>query len=73
MRDIHTERSKAGPIPLISPLLHCTAMTGLVFLRRNFGYAFLRPKAIFFAFTWAFARLSSLMAPACRGATVAFN
>jgi hypothetical protein len=54
MKDIHTERPKAGPIPLVSPVMHCVAMTALVFLRRNFGYAFLRPKSVFFAFSWAF-------------------
>jgi hypothetical protein len=54
MKDIHTERPKAGPIPLVSPAMHCVAMTVLVFLRRSFGYAFLRPKSVFFAFSWAF-------------------
>lgn len=53
MRDIHTERPKVGPIPILSPAMHCVAMTALVYLRRDFGYAFLRPKAVFFAFTWA--------------------
>lgn len=55
MRDIHTGRPNAGPVPILSPVIHCIAMTVLVFLRRDFGYAFLRPKSIFFAFSWAFA------------------
>lgn len=29
-------------------------MTALVFLRTSFGYTFLRPKSVFFAFSWAF-------------------
>lgn len=46
----------AGPqpgIPLISPVLHVISMTALVFLRTSFGYAFLSPKSIFLALTWA--------------------
>jgi hypothetical protein len=54
MKDIHTERPKAAPIPILSPVMHCIAMTALVYLRRNFGFAFLRPKSVFFAFSWAF-------------------
>jgi hypothetical protein len=29
-------------------------MTAFVFLRKSFGYSFLRPKSVFFAFSWAF-------------------
>ena len=29
-------------------------MTALVYLRTSFGYTFLRPKSVFFAFSWAF-------------------
>lgn len=46
----------AGPapgLPIISPLLHVISMTGLVFLRTSFGYAFLSPKSIFLACAWA--------------------
>jgi len=46
----------AGPapgLPLISPILHVVSMTGLVFLRSSFGYAFLSPKSIFLALIWA--------------------
>lgn len=41
-------------IPLISTALHCVAMTALVFLRSSFGYVYLRPKSVFFVFSWAF-------------------
>lgn len=54
MDDVVIERSSPTPIPVLSPALHCVAMTGLVYLRRSFGYTFLRPKGIFFAFSWAF-------------------
>jgi hypothetical protein len=36
-------------------VLHCIAMPALVYLRSSFGYVFLRPKSIFFAFSWALA------------------
>ncbi len=52
---------KGGPvpgIPLISPLLHVISMTGLVFLRSSFGYAFLRPKSVLLACVWAHALFS---------------
>src|SRR5450432_259604 len=54
MRNIHTERASPGRIPVLSPTVHCVAMTALVYLRTSFGYAVLRPKSIFFAFSWAF-------------------
>jgi len=40
-------------IPIVSAVLHCVAMTALVFLRSGFGYAYLRPKSIFLASSWA--------------------
>ncbi len=42
-------------IPVISAVLHCVSMTALVFLRSSFGFAYLSPKSVFFAFSWAFA------------------
>ena len=54
MDDVVIERSTPTPIPILSPALHCIAMTGLVYLRTSFGYTFLRPKSIFFAFSWVF-------------------
>jgi hypothetical protein len=54
MKDIHSERSSPGRIPILSPTVHCVAMTALVYLRSSFGFVFLRPKSVFFAFTWAF-------------------
>lgn len=54
MKDLQAERSAPGRIPFISPLLHCAAMPALVYLRSSFGYVFLRPKSVFFAFSWAF-------------------
>jgi hypothetical protein len=41
-------------IPFVSAILHCVSMTVVVFLRSSFGYAYLRPKSVFFAFSWAF-------------------
>ena len=54
MDDVVIERSSPTPIPVLSPALHCVAMTALVYLRTSFGYTFLRPKGIFFALSWAF-------------------
>jgi hypothetical protein len=54
MRDTHTERPSPGRIPVLSPIVHCVAMTALVFTRSSFGFVFLRPKSVFFAFSWAF-------------------
>lgn len=45
-------------IPFFSPALHCVAMTAIVFLRSSFGYRYLSPKSVFFAFSWAFALFS---------------
>ena len=42
-------------IPFFSAALHCVAMTALVFLRSSFGFVYLRPKSVFFVFSWAFA------------------
>jgi hypothetical protein len=41
-------------IPVISAVLHSVSMTVLVFLRSSFGFAYLSPKSVFFAFSWAF-------------------
>lgn len=41
-------------IPILSAVLHCVSMTVIVFLRSSFGYAYLSPKSVFFAFSWAF-------------------
>ena len=49
-----TTASSESRIFLVSPVLHCVSMTVLVFLRSSFGYAFLRPKSVFFAYSWAF-------------------
>lgn len=54
MDDVVIQRSSPTPIPLLSPALHCVAMTALVYLRTSFGFTFLRPKAFFFLFTWVF-------------------
>lgn len=54
MGDTIIERPSPTPIPVLSPALHCVAMTALVYLRTSFGYTFLRPKSVFFAFSWAF-------------------
>ena len=43
----------AGGVPLVSPLLHYLAMPVLVFLRCQFGYAFLSPKSVFLASIFA--------------------
>lgn len=60
MKDRQVEQTLAMlRIPVISTLLHCVAMTVIVFLRSGFGYAYLRPKAIFFAFSWAFTLYSA--------------
>lgn len=41
-------------IPFVSAILHCVSMTAIVFMRSAFGFAYLGPKSVFFAFTWAF-------------------
>lgn len=48
--------SKPPPlrIPILSAVLHCVSMTVIVFFRSSFGYAYLSPKSVFFAFSWAF-------------------
>lgn len=57
MDDAVNQRSAPVPIPVLSPTLHCVAMTALVYLRSSFGFTFLRPKSVFFAFSWAFVLL----------------
>ncbi|MEA3207136.1 MAG: hypothetical protein QOE70_193 [Chthoniobacter sp.] len=54
MDDAVNQRPVPTPIPILSPALHCIAMTAIVYLRTSFGYVFLRPKSIFFAFSWVF-------------------
>ena len=54
MDDAVNQRPTPTPIPVLSPALHCVSMTALVYLRTSFGYTFLRPKSVFFAFSWAF-------------------
>ena len=53
MDDALIQRPAPTPIPVLSPTLHCVAMTAFVFLRTSFGYTFLRPKSVFLAFSWA--------------------
>lgn len=53
MKDIHGERPTPGRIPVLSPTLHCVAMTALVYLRSSFGLTLFRPRSIFFAFSVA--------------------
>jgi hypothetical protein len=55
MKDRQVEPSGVQPrIPVVSALLHCVSMTVLVYLRSSFGFVYLRPKSVFFAFSWAF-------------------
>lgn len=55
MRDRQVELPGGqGGIPFVSPFLHCVSMTVLVYLRTSFGFVYLRPKSVFFAFSWAF-------------------
>ena len=53
MKDTHVDRPAPGKIPVVSPVLHCVAMTALVYLRSSFGIALFRPRSIFFAFSFA--------------------
>ena len=57
MKDTHVDRPAPGKIPVVSPVLHCVAMTALVYLRSSFGLALFRPRSIFFAFSFAVAVL----------------
>ena len=55
MKDKQVEPPSGQPrIPFLSAAVHCVAMTAIVYLRSSFGFAYLRPKSVFFAFTWAF-------------------
>ncbi len=55
MKDRQVEPASGQPrIPFLSALLHCVSMTALVYLRSSFGFVYLRPKSVFFAFSWAF-------------------
>lgn len=54
MQDRQIEQTPAqARIPILSDVLHFVAMTVVVFLRSSFGYVYLRPKSVFFAFSWA--------------------
>jgi hypothetical protein len=43
----------SGFIPIVSPVLHFIAMTGVVFLRSSFGIVYLRHKSVFLVFGYA--------------------
>jgi len=59
MKDRQVEHDEGkSRIPVVSSVLHCVSMTVLVFLRHGFGYVYLRPKSVFFAFSWAFVLFS---------------
>jgi hypothetical protein len=59
MKDRQIQLDGGEPrIPFVSAALHCVAMTVLVFLRSSFGFVYLRPKSVFFAFSWAFVLFS---------------
>lgn len=54
MKDRQIQSTGAQPsIPILSPILHWLAMPAIVFLRSRFGFSFLSPKIVFFAFVWA--------------------
>ena len=56
MKDRQVEQSPPQMrIPFVSAALHCVSMTVIVLLRSSFGFVYLRPKSVFFAFSWAFA------------------
>lgn len=40
-------------IPVVSPVLHWLAMPAILTMRSSFGFAFLGPKSVFLAFSWA--------------------
>ena len=55
MKDRQVPHTPAPPrIPFVSAVLHCVSMSVVVFLRSGFGYAYLRPRSIFFASSYAF-------------------
>lgn len=54
MKDRQTRAGDtSGYIPVVSPMLHGLAMTGVVFLRSSFGIVYLRPKSIFLSLGYA--------------------
>jgi hypothetical protein len=54
MKDRQIQSTGAQPsVPILSPILHWLAMPAIVFLRSRFGFSFLSPKSVFFAFVWA--------------------
>lgn len=50
-RQVKAEDS-SGHILLVSPILDCIAMTGIIFWRSSFGIVFLRHKSVFLAFAY---------------------
>lgn len=55
MKDRQVEQTGAtARVPFVSSLLHCIAVPVIVFLRSSFGFVYLGPKSVFFAFSWAF-------------------
>jgi hypothetical protein len=55
MKDRQIEQTGAtARVPLLSPILHCIALPVIVLLRSAFGFIYLGPKSVFFAFSWAF-------------------
>ncbi|MGC3992050.1 MAG: hypothetical protein QM796_20625 [Chthoniobacteraceae bacterium] len=53
MKDRQSPYSGTQPgVPILSPILHCLAMPVIVYLRRDFGFAYLSPKSVFFALIW---------------------
>lgn len=53
MKDLQTRKRSADPyIPLVSPILHVMSLTVVVWLRRGFGFSYLRPLSIVGTITW---------------------
>ena len=55
MKDKQVASANGEPrIFFVSAVLHCVSMTVLVYLRSSFGFGYLRPRSVFFAFSWVF-------------------
>ncbi len=52
-KQISTKQQLSG-VPILSPVLHVFCMPIIVYLRRDFGFSYLRPKSVFAAISWAF-------------------
>lgn len=66
MKDRQAPQTVALPrIPVVSAVLHCLSMPVILCLRSGFGYAFLRPRSIVLALSWALALFTaySLLEP----------